>query len=376
MNNAFSMIYAKQGNPALRDLIELRSTAALPIAGRYRMIDIQLSNLTNSGIHTVGIITQRNYNSLMDHLGSGKEWDMSKKVGGLHILPPYDLATGSELNRGFVDALLNKRDFIDRQRQPYVLLMSTEFVYRQDFNAMMQRHMDTGADITVLYTKDKRLMADEMNDESFYRVENDQVVEMAKNPTKKGDWYASIGACLMKKDVLKRLVEDACADGGYDFDEDILMPAVRDLKVVGLLHEGYVGRVISVQSYFDVNQDMLDKSIRRDLFNPEYPVYTKIMDAPPTLFERGCEAEHSLFGNGCTVHGRVKNSIVFRGVQIAPGADVENCIIMQNSRIESGAKLRNMIIDKEVVVGEGVRCISAPYDPRIIRKRTYVEKDL
>jgi len=164
-----------------------------------------------------------------------------------------------------------------------------------------------------------------------------------------------------------------CAEGRYGFDQDLLKMAIRDYKVVGLEHKGYVGRVTSVKSYFDLNQDMLDKSVRYDLFNPAFPVYTKTMDAPPTRFGRGCDVEHSLFGNGCDIQGHVRNSIVFRGVKIAQTAHVENCIIMQNSRIEPGAKLSNMIIDKNVVVKAGVRCIAVPYDPKVIRKGAVVE---
>ncbi len=376
MNNAFSMIYARQGDPQLRDLIELRSAAALPIAGRYRVIDLLLSNLTNSGVRSAGIITQRNYNSLMDHLGSGKEWGMSKKVGGMHILPPYDLYTGSDLYRGFADALLSKRDFIDHQRQPYCLLVGTEFLYRQDYNELMERHIESGADITVLYTRDKRMLEGDIDTVTFFEMDGDRVVDVTEEPTGSENCVANMRVTFMKKELLKRLVEDCCAEGEYEFDEGVLKAAAHDLKVEGVEHKGYVGRVTSVKSYFDVNQDMLDKNVRRDLFNPEFPVYTKTMDAPPTKFSRGCEVEHSLFGNGCSIDGRVKNSIVFRGVQVEQTADVENCIIMAGSRIKSGAKLRNMIIDKGAVIERDVRCISAPYAPKIIRKRAIVEKDL
>lgn len=375
MNNAFSIVYAKQGGPELRELIELRSTAALPIAGRYRMIDILLSNLTNSGVRSVGIITQRNYASLMNHVGSGKEWDLSKKVGGLMMLPPYDLSTGSELYRGFCDALLAKRDFIEHQRWPYCLVMATDQVYRLDFNIMMERHMQSGADITVMYTRDKHLRDDHSGSTTFFEIEDGRVRNVTDAPTGSDNCFANLRVCLMDKDLLLRLVEDVCSQGRYDFDMDLLKHAVEHLNVMGVEHEGYVGRVTSVKSYFDLNQDMLDADVRYDLFDPHFPVYTKTMDAPPTRFARGCEVEHSLFGNGCDVRGHVRNSIVFRGVQIAQTAHVENCIIMQNTKIGSGAKLCNMIIDKDVVIEAGARCMSAPYDPKIIRKGSVVEGD-
>lgn len=376
MNNTFALIYASQGSPALRDLIELRSCAALPIAGRYRMIDILLSNLTNSGVRSVGIITQRNYNSLMDHVGSGKEWNLSKKNGGLTILPPYDLATGNELFHGFVDALLSKRDYISHQRQPYCLLLGSEHLYRQDYNALIEKHMEAGADVTVLYSDDPKLLKDNGEEGTFFEMEGDRVTNILSAPTGKDNCVANLTAVIMDKKLLKTLVEDACANGEYIFSEGVLKAAIGNYKVVGLKHEGYVGRITSVKSYFDVNHDMLKPQILHEVFNAEFPVYTKTMDAPPSKFMRGCEVEHSLFGSGCDIKGRVKDSIIFRGVTIDQTADVENCIVMQNARIESGAKVRNMIIDKNAVIGKDVRCISVPYDPKIIRKGTIVDKDL
>ncbi len=375
MNNAFSIVYAKQGGSALRELIELRSTAALPIAGRYRMIDVLLSNLTNSGIHSVGIITQRNYQSLMSHVGSGKEWDMSKKVGGLKILPPYDLSMGSELYRGFPDAVLAKRDFVEHQHWRYCLLMATDQVYRQDFNQLMERHLESGADITVMYSRDERLMRDDSGSTTFLEIDGDRVRTVLANNTGADNCFANLRVCLMDKTLLLRLVEDTCAEGRYDFDMDLLKHAAENYKVMAEEHEGYVGRVSSVQSYFELNQDMLDKEVRYELFNPNVPVYTKTMDAPPTRFARGCDVEHSLFGNGCDIRGHVKDSILFRGVRIDSTADVENCIIMQNTHVGAGAKLRNVIIDKDVLVKPGARCISVPYDPKVIRKRSVVEGD-
>lgn len=368
MNNAFSIINAKQGSPALRELIELRSATALPIAGRYRIIDVLLSNLTNSGIRNVGVITQRNYQSLMGHLGSGKEWDMSKKVGGLKILPPYDLSTGSELYHGFPDALLAKRDYIENQRARYCLLCSSDQVFREDFNVMMERHMESGADVTVMYSKDPRLMSDKSGAVTFLEMDGDRVKNLVTSYTGAENCFANMRLCLMDKDLLIQLVEDTCAGGRYDFDRDLLKTAIGTCKVMGVEHHGYVGLVTSVKSYFDLNQDMLDKEIRYELFDPNFPVYTKIMDAPPTRFVRGCDVLHSLFGNGCDIRGRVKNSIVFRGVQIDESADVENCIIMQNTKIGAGAKVCNMIIDKDVVIEPGSRCISVAYDPKILRK--------
>ncbi len=375
MNNAFSIVYAKQGSPELRELVELRSAAALPIGGRYRMIDILLSNLTNSGVRSVGLITQCNYKSLIDHIGSGKEWNLSKKVGGLMLLPPYDFGSSQGLYRGFPDALFNKRDYIEHQRWRYCLLMATDKVYRQDFNVMMDRHIESGADITVLYSRQPSLLGDPTSATTYFKLDGDCVCDIVEDEGGKPGFATNLGVSIMDKELMMKLVEDCCAEGKFRFDMDLLKNAINNYKVIGVEHEGYVGRIASVKTYFDLNQDLLDADVRYDLFNPENPVYTKVMDAPPTRFAKGCDVERCLFGNGCDIKGHVKSSIVFRGVEIAEGADVENCIIMQNSRIGSGAKLRNMIIDKDVTIEPGARCVSVPYDPAIIRKGSVIEGD-
>lgn len=375
MNNAFAIVYAKQGDSQLRELVELRSIAALPFAGRYRMIDVTLSNLTNSGVRSVGIITQRNYNSLIDHIGSGKEWNLSKKVGGLTLLPPLDHSIGSDIYHGLPDALFSKRDYIQHQRWKYCLLIASDKVYRQDFNEMMDRHIESGADITVLYSRDNSLMHDDTGSTHYFHMNGEEVTDVSAGPEGAGDIVANMGASIIDKDLLMRLVEDTCAEGRYDFDMDLLAKSSASCKVLGFEHKGYVGPISSVKSYFDVNADMLNPDIRYEVFNPEFPIYTKTHDSPPTLFEKGCVAENSLFGSGCHVKGKVAGSIIFRGVEIDEGADIENCIIMQNTRIGARAKLRNMIIDKDVIIEPGARCISVPYNPAIVRKGVVVEGD-
>lgn len=374
MNDAFAIVYAKQGVQELQELIELRSAAALPLGGRYRMIDILLSNLSNSGVRSVGLITQRNYKSLIDHIGSGKEWNLSKKVGGLRILPPYDLATSRELYRGILDALLDKRDFIEHQRWKYCLIVATDKVYRQDYNAMLERHIETQADITVLCSHDAKLMDDD-SQTTYFEVDNGIVKGIYETPIGSDRCYTNLGASLISKELLIRLVEDACADGHYAFDANLLKPAIKGLKIAAVEHKGYVGRLNSVKSYFDLNKDILDSKVRDELFDPSFPVYTKTMDAPPSRFTEGSSIHNSLFGTGCVVSGNVRDSVVFRGVHIDRGAEVSNCIVMGNTLIGAGAKVCNMIIDKDVVIEPGTRVISAPYDPKVIRKGTIISED-
>ncbi|WP_283169598.1 glucose-1-phosphate adenylyltransferase subunit GlgD [Curtanaerobium respiraculi] len=374
MNDAFSIVYAEQGSPMLRELIALRSVAALPFAGRYRIIDLLLSNLANSGIHNVGLITQRNYKSLMDQIGSGKPWDMSKKNGGIMVLPPYDLDASPGQYHSVCDALFAKRDFINHQRRSYCLVLETNAVYTQDYSVMFDRMQETGADIAILCSRNERLMADGTSKATFVQADDDGVVkDVSYEPFNPSGYVESLGAVLIRKDLLGRLVEDACAQGHYNFSTDVLEPAARRYKVVAVMHEGYAARVTSVKAYFDLNHDMLDPGVRRSLFFSENPVYTKTLDAPPIKFKRGCQVSNSLFGNGCIVRGRVADSVIFRGVTIDEDADVENCIIMQNTHVGRGAHLRNMIIDKDATIAPKARCVALPESPLIVRKGAVVE---
>lgn len=371
MKDAFAIIYADQGDARLRELIEVRSVSALPVGGRYRAIDFVLSNVARSGIRSVGIIAQRNYKSLMDHLGSGKDWNLSRKQGGLMILPPYDLGNENGLYRGFGDALFAKRDFIDHQKQPLALLLGSGRIYRQDYGALAARHRESGADITLLYSRDPKLAADERHS---FGLDIDKEGRVRAAGGANACECHSMGACLISKNLLVRLVEDACAEGRYDFGRDVLIPAVDQLKVVGVEHRGYMGQLDSVKAYFDVNMDIANSAeVRADLFDPAWAPYTKVMDAAPVHFSATSAVANSMFGNGSEIRGAVRDSVVFRGVTVEEGADVERCIVMQNSVLGRGCHLRNVIVDKDAVIGEGARIVGTPDNPQVVRKGAVVD---
>lgn len=373
MNDTFAIIYADHGSRLLGDLIERRSVSALPLAGRFRTIDVMLSNIAQSGIRNVGVITQSHYQSLIEHIESGHAWGLSAKRGGVTLLPPYDLDGNVGKYHGVSDALFAKRDYINKRRERYCLVLSTDTVYREDYTRMLERHLESGADITMLYSNDKRLSGDSPTHMTYMQVDDEGWVTGFDYESFEENHYAALGAVLIRKDLLVRLVEDACAEGHYNFTTDLLEPALRKYKVAAVEHSGYVGRITTVKSYFDMTRDMLDPQVRDNLFNANGPVYTRVMDAPPVRFSKGCEVSNSVFGNGCDIRGRVVGSVVFRGVSVAPGADIENCVVMQDSVIGSNTHLRNVIVDKDVVVGDGVRMVGTPDAPVVLRKGSIVE---
>ena len=374
MNDTFAIVYAGHGNPLLGDLIAHRAVAALPLAGRFRTIDVLLSNISQSGIRDVGVIMQRNFQSLVEHIGSGDAWDLHSKRGGVALLTPFDQGLGTGLYQSFGDALFAKRYYLDRQRSKYCLLLASDMVYRADYNELLEHHLETGADITVLYSRELRLgEGDPTHIANLHIDEAGWIFGGDFGPHGAGGGCYNLGACIMEKDLLIELVEEACAAGRYNFVTDIIEPALPNYNVAGLEHVGYAGRLTTVKSYFDMTRDMLDPAVREDLFYANGPVYTRVMDAPPVRYAKGCEVSNSVFGNACDVHGRVSGSVIFRGVSIAEGADVQDCVIMQDSIIGEGAYLRNAIIDKDVAVMPGARVIGTPDTLAVIRKGLRVE---
>lgn len=369
MKDTFAIVYAGHGNPFLDDLIAHRCVAALPLAGRYRTIDVLLSNISQSGVRSVGVIMQRNFQSLVEHIGSGDAWDLNSKSGGVALLTPFDQGMGTGLYQSFGDALFAKRYYFERQRASHCLLLASDMVYREDYNRLLDHHIAAGADITILYSRDLRLAHGDPTHVVSLDIDSDGWVRGAEfGPVGEQGGCFNLGACIMGKDLLLRLVEDACAEGRYNFVTDVLEPALSSAKVAAVEHIGYAGRLTTVKSYFDMTRDMLDPQVRDELFYAHGPVYTRVADAPPVRYANGCVVENSVFGNGCDIRGRVVESLAFRGVQVELGADVEGCVIMQDSRIGEGAYLRNAIIDKNVTVAPGARLIGTPDTPAVIRK--------
>ena len=373
MKDTFAIVYADLGSPLLGDLIAHRSVSALPFAGRYRVIDVLLSNLSQSGVRDVGVIMQRNFQSLVEHIGSGDAWDLSSKNGGVALLTPFDQGLGTDLYQDFNDAMYTKRYYVNRQRAKYCLLLASDLVYREDYNRMLEHHIESGADITLLYSRELRIQPGDPTHLATLEIEDGWVRAAGFEPAPEKGGCFNLGACLMDKRLMLRLIEDACAEGRYNFVKDVIEPAINNYKVAGIEHKGYSKRLTTVKSYFDMSRDLLDPQIRAELFYERGPVYTRVMDAPPVRYEHGCQVENSVFGNGCVIEGRVVGSVVFRGVSVGRGADIENCIIMQDSCIGEGAHLRNAIIDKEVIVKPGARLVGTPDTMAVVRKGLVVE---
>ena len=373
MKNVMGIIYTNKDDLSLRELTNQRSVAALPLAGRYRVVDFILSSMVNSGVRNVGVIMQRNYRSLMDHLGSGKEWDLHTRNNGLFLLPPFVTQENGGEYLGVLDALRANFDYLRRSKQRLALLTNSNMVFNMNFEPMIRQHEQTDADITLLYTKvrrDMELSSAGKHTHAFLNVEKDgRISDMEVNPNAANYDTMYMNVLLIKRTLLMHLVDGAAAHGEHDINRELIQPAIKSgsLKVYGYEFEGYYRRIETIKSYFRCNMDLLDYNVRQELFKKS-PVFTKTRDDVPAVYREGNNVKNSLVADGCVIEGSVENCVLFRGVHIGRNASVKNAIIMQDSEIEDSVELENVILDKNVTVRAHGRLIGQVQYPIVIGK--------
>ena len=370
MRDMMGIVMADNKDLRLNELTDFRSVQALPFGGRYRLIDFILSNMVNSGIINVGIATNINYSSLMDHVGSGAPWDLNRKIYGLFMLPPHVRGIGGNVSEDSIDQLYGVLTFLRRSRQEYVLLASGRTICNMTFDEALEKHIENDADITVIY-HDKKEKDDQLTRGNVYEVDgNGMVTGIEVQPRYPKTTLEGMGMFIIGRLKLIELIEDAYSRGSHDFVRDILISAIREHKVYGYEYKGFVGIIDSVKSYYENNMKLLEKEVRGEIFGAENRIYTKVKDQVPTQYGKEAEVSESLIADGCVIEGKVENSIIFRGVYIAKGAVVRNSIVMQNSVIEEKCDIENVIIDKECTLREAKRLVGQPNYPVILPKRT------
>ncbi len=373
MKNVMGVIYTGEKDSFLRELTLLRAIAAMPVAGRYRVIDFLVSGMVNSGIRNVGVIMQKNYHSLMDHLGSGKEWDLHGKNDGLYILPPFLTRENVGVYNGSLDALHSNMGYLRRSRQEYVLLCNSLIVFNPNFNDMFASFMHSGSDVMIMYTKDPSMQRPEYG--TYFNLDDDgAIVDIEIDPTKPRYGNTCMDVFLMRKELLMDLVDRGAAHGYHDLTRDIFQRMIRDagMSVSGYEYKDICFRMDSVQSYFQFNLATLEPDVRHRLFPDDRPVYTKVRDELPARYLDDAKVINSMMADGCIINGTVEHSVLFRGVQIDKGACVKNCIIMQDSRVEEGAQLENCILDKQAVIKRDGRLIGPSAYPIVISKNMVI----
>ena len=356
--NVLGIIFPNSYDDVVPELVSVRLMASIPFASRYRVIDFILSSMTHSGIDNVSVVVNKNYHSLMDHLGSGREWDLVRRNGGLHIFPPFAEKQVGGPYIGRAGALANLLSFLKAQKEEYVIMADTNVVVNFDFNAMLQAHINSGADISIAYNEQElpqELLDFKATDRIFYYtfdLEDGRIRKVYINPKTEGIQNTSMSIFVINRELLIDLVSTAYMQGRSFFMRDVIMPQLSKLNVQAYKYTGYVARISGMRSYFEENMKLLDDYNLDALFSAA-PIYTKIRGDNPTHYKDGAKIQNVMMADGCVIEGEVENSVIFRGVKVGKGAKIKNCILMQDTVIEAGANVEYLITDKNVTITAG-----------------------
>lgn len=354
---ALGIIFPNSYDSLVPELVTERLMASIPFASRYRMCDFMISSMVHCGIDNISILVRKNYHSLMDHLGSGREWDLTRKNGGLNIVPPY-AQKQVKVYEGRIEALESIRGYLKKQTEKYVIMTDSNIAVNFDFNDLLHAHIESGADATVVYRKQeipKPLIKQSTEALDLYYalgVNGDHVSKIYINPTEKGEMNFCLNIYVVERELLIRMIDDAFVHGYTSFVRDILERQIEHLDVRGYCYDGYVAEIHDMKSYFEENMKLLEEENLNALFSGNQ-IYTKIRDDNPTRYINGSKAKNVMVADGCVIEGEVENSILFRGVHIGKGAKVKNCVLMQDTIVEDNASVEYVITDKDVTITEG-----------------------
>lgn len=367
MGNVLGFVFANMHDTTLGDMTKNRTMGSVMFGGRYRLIDFPLSNMVNSGISEVGVITKSNYQSLLDHLGSAREWDLARKKGGLYILPPFGNVE-STLYRGRIEALYGAMSFIKHSRAKYVILSDCDVVTNIDYKPIVAAHIESGADITAV-AHTGVYSSEDIKTSTVFNVDADKnVTSVLINPDISGTCTTSLNVFVMSMDFLIETVNDAMARGNVSFERNILQEKCRELKIKIYEYDNYFSKLNSPESYFKSNMALLEPENARKLFVPKRSIYTKVSDNAPVKYDLDSKVSNSLIADGCIIEGEVENSVLFRGVKVGKGAKVKNCILMQGTVVGDNAELNYLITDKNVSICENHILTSSPQYPMYVGK--------
>ncbi len=374
MNNLHGILFAHRNSPELKDLILHRTLASLPFGGRYRVIDFMLSNLVNAGVTDVGVVMHQSYQSLLDHLGSGKDFDLARRNGGLKLLPPFayarnDRRSSSVVYHGTMEALAGIYSYLQEIRQDYVVLADAHTIINLDLRKVLEAHIASGADITAVSTSKPNSVPKDST--YFLTDESGRATEVLVGPAT-ATGLESLNIYILSKELLLKLTEYSAARDIWSLTAGILRPGVKDLKIIPYIYDEISYRIQTVKGYYDGNLLLLEPAVRKQMFEPSRPIRTKERNDAATYYAPSSKVTNSLISDGCIIEGTVENSVIFHNVHIGKGAVVRNCVIMQSSTIECNAELDCIIADKNVFVTAGTRLTGKENCPFVVEKNARV----
>ena len=350
------LIFSNIHDNYVPELTRRRTMASIPFGCRYRLIDFALSNMVNSGITNIGIVTHYNYQSLLDHVGNGKDWDLARRSGGIKLLPPYVAAyenrAASSVFESRLGALMGAENFINRCGADYIVLSDCDAMINIDLSEVLKDHVDSGAFLTMVT---KHLPAGEYHFEQPVNVVNldskNRVIDMFEACPEDGSATVNTNIMVISRADLQNVVRESLARGLKSFHKDIIAKNLNKKLIRAYAFDGEYSVISSLQSYYDSSMKLLDDDVRADLFEQDdRQIYTKIRNSAPTKYAEGAQVTNSMLADGCVIEGTVENCILFRNVHVGKGSVVKNCILLQDTYVGSNASLNCVITDKNVVI--------------------------
>ena len=362
---AIGIVLAGGNSKRMRELSNKRAIAAMPIAGSYRSVDFALSNMSNSHIQSVAVLTQYNSRSLNEHLSSSKWWDFGRKQGGMYVFTPTITAESSDWYRGTADALYQNLDFLKKSHEPYVVIAGGDCVYKLDYGKVLEYHIEKKADITVVCKE----MPPEEDVTRFGLVKlNDdgRITDFEEKPMLATSSMISCGIYVIRRRQLIELLERCAAEDRYDFVTDILV-RYKNLKRIYAYKLGtYWSNIASVDSYYKTNMDFLKPDVRHYFFK-EYPeIYSKVDDLPPAKYNPGANVKNSLVSSGCILNGTVENSVLFKKVYVGNNCIIRNSVILNDVYIGDNTVIENCIVESRDTIRANTTHIGTPEDVKIV----------
>lgn len=371
--NAMGIIFANIYDSSLGELTNKRTMASLPFGGRYRQIDFPLSNMSHSGIRHISIISRFNYHSLINHIGSGEEWDLELQEGGLEFVTPYALGNHNGI-RGKIEALNESLEYLQYgSQEDYVILADSSVLCNIDLNKVLEDHIASGKDITVV-TKAGVANGKKQLDLALKLDASGEISDLAVDYTAPESYLASMGMFIIAKDLLLYHVKECTARNLYRFERDFLARQffAKNLSINIYTFDGVALYIESTEEYFKGNLAVIDKNIRQGLFSSEHPIYTKVRDRVPSYYGENCRVENCTVADGCILEGTVRNSVLFRQVSVGAGTQIDDCVIMNDTVVGENCLLKCVILDKDVVVSPGSKLIGTPSNPVFLKRGAMV----
>lgn len=365
MNNILGIINLNEKEDKIHELTYNRPIASIPFAGRYRIIDFALSNMVNSKIDKVFMFTRNKYRSLVDHIEHGRPWDLDRKNEGLFMFNPL-INYYSNVRRGDMDIIRDYLDYIFYTKEEYIIICPSNMICTINFRDVLKKHIEKKADITVVYKNIKE--SDEMFEDCDSIAIDEDGIAIDLIRKKKQHNNVFMETFLMKRKLFIDILNKKILGVDHDLFKDTVFELKNNKNIYAYEYKGYLVCINSIKEYFGRSLDLLSEDTMDNLFHQTWPIFTKVKDEPPTIYQKNAVVENCILAGGCCIEGEVYDSVIFRRVNIRDTASVKSCILMQNTTVEQGAVLEYAILDKNSRVSKNMVLKGTRVNPIVIEK--------